>query len=179
DPGGEAKRIMGRIAALGIEIEMVVLTHFHFDHVLAAQEVAECFNAPIAIHRADAAWLKAPPPFFARFAPQPPSLEADELLEEGDLLSVGEGRIQVLHTPGHSPGGISLWSEKDGFVLTGDALFAGGVGRTDLPGSNPQELIRGIRSRLLVLPDETVVYPGHGSASTIGSERTGNPWLRG
>jgi len=178
DPGGEAERIMERVAALGIKADTVVLTHFHFDHVLAAKEVAGRLDAPIAIHRADAAWLKTPPAFFAQFAPQPPSLEADALLEEGDLFRVAGGTIQVLHTPGHSPGGISLWSEVDGFVLTGDALFAGGVGRTDLPGSDPQALIRGIRSRLLVLPDETVVYPGHGPASTIGAERSDNPWLR-
>jgi hydroxyacylglutathione hydrolase len=178
DPGGEAERIMERIASLGIRIGLVVLTHFHFDHVLAAREVADSVKARLAIHRADAAWLKTPPAFFMQFAPQPPSLEADELLEEGDLLRVGGESIRVLHTPGHSPGGISLWSEEDGFVLTGDALFAGGVGRTDLPGSNPRDLIGGIRTRLLVLPDETIVYPGHGPASTIGRERVTNPWLR-
>jgi len=178
DPGGEAERIVGRIDGLGIVAEFVVLTHFHFDHVLAAQAVADRVGAPIAIHRADALLLKEPPALFRQFAPGPSNLQADRLLEEGDLFRVGSGTVQVLHTPGHSPGGISLWSQEGGFVLTGDALFAGGVGRTDLPASSHQELVRGIRTRLLVLPDETIVYPGHGPASTIGAERTGNPWLR-
>lgn len=178
DPGDEGERILQRVATLGIQVAAVVLTHFHFDHVLAAEEVARDSEAHIAIHRADSRWLEESPPLFRQFIPHPPSLRASLLLAEGDELAFGGARLKVLHTPGHSPGGISLWSEAEGLVFTGDALFAGSVGRTDLPGGNHAKLIDGIRTRLLALPDETIVYPGHGPSTTVGAERGGNPWLQ-
>ena len=178
DPGDEGERILQRVGELGIQVATVVLTHFHFDHVLAAEEVARSAEAPIAIHRDDARWLEESPPLFRQFILQPPSLRASLLLAEGDELAFGGARLKVLHTPGHSPGGISLWSEAAGLVFTGDALFAGSVGRTDLPGGDHAELIDGIRTRLLILPDETIVYPGHGPSTTVGAERGGNPWVQ-
>jgi hydroxyacylglutathione hydrolase len=106
-----------------------------------------------------------------------PSIVADQLLRDGDRLSVGDLTVEVLHTPGHSLGGVSLWIETEKVVFSGDALFAEGVGRTDFPGSNGHILLESIRSRLLALPDETVVYPGHGPETTVGHEKRHNPWL--
>jgi len=178
DPGDEAERILRRVADLGIDVAAVVLTHFHFDHVLAAEEVASSVQAPLAIHRADSRWLEEPPALFRQFIPQPPSLRAGLLVEDDGTLAFGTLELRVLHTPGHSPGGISLWCEAAATVFAGDALFAGSVGRSDLPGGDHDALIWGIRERLLVLPDETIVYPGHGPSTTVRAEREGNPWLQ-
>jgi glyoxylase-like metal-dependent hydrolase (beta-lactamase superfamily II) len=103
---------------------------------------------------------------------------ADFYVQQGSLIDAAGIKLQVLHTPGHTPGGISLYSKDDGVVFTGDALFAGSVGRTDFPGGNMNELVAGIKERLFTLPDETVVYPGHGPATTIGQEKAHNPFVR-
>jgi hydroxyacylglutathione hydrolase len=109
----------------------------------------------------------------------PRDLEADCLLRDGDTLSVGRLDAQVLHTPGHSPGGISLWFPTEQKVLCGDLVFRQGVGRSDFPGSNPETLLQSIRQKLYTLPDETTVYPGHGPETTVGYEKRHNPWVRG
>jgi len=178
DPGGDAEDILAAVDELGLRVLSVVLTHFHFDHILAAPEVCQRTGAPLAIHEAGARLLSEPPALFRFFSPHVhQGLRADRLLRDGDVLEVGDLRVQVLHTPGHSPDGISLWAPDEGVVLCGDLLFNEGVGRTDFPGSDAAALVRAVRERLFALSDETEVYPGHGPKTTIGHERVHNPWV--
>ena len=178
DPGADAEEILSATAALEVRVGQIVLTHYHFDHVLAVDVVRRATGASLAIHESEAALLTKPPALFRFFAPQTPQvLVADHLLRDGDRLNVGDLCVEVLHTPGHSPGGISLWIGSEGVVFSGDTLFREGLGRTDFPGGDQGLLLRSIRERLFALPEETIVYPGHGPATTIGYERQHNPWL--
>lgn len=181
DPGGDAPDILAAIQELGLHVGLIVLTHYHFDHLLAVPGVRAATGAPLAIHELEEALVQDPPPLFRLYAPEMPEegVRPDRLLRAGEVLSVGDLRGTVLHTPGHSPGGISLWFEAERLVLTGDALFREGVGRTDFAGSSHEALVRAIRDTLFALPDDTRVYPGHGPPSTIGHERAHNPWVRG
>jgi hydroxyacylglutathione hydrolase len=180
DPGAEARTILKTVRQLGLSISLIVATHAHFDHIDALREVRESVDAQFALHEADQALLSATPPMsvmaslrLAAFEPYP---QPDILLRDGDYLSIGDLRFQVLHTPGHTPGGVCLLGH--GVVFSGDTLFNCGVGRTDFAGGSYERLIESIREKLMVLPDETVVYPGHGPPTTIGDERRGNPFLR-
>jgi len=179
DPGDDAAAILGRVADLGLDIKMLVLTHGHIDHVGALKAVKEATDAEMAIHADDAKSLRGLRGVLQSiivpglFYPLPPPPE--RLLRDGDSLDVGGLHFEVLHTPGHTPGGICLLGE--GVVFSGDTLFNYGIGRTDLPGGSYHRLVESIRSRLLTLPDDTVVYPGHGPETTIGAERAGNPFL--
>jgi len=179
DPGDDAAAILGRVADLGLDIKMLVLTHGHIDHVGALKAVKEATGAEMAIHADDAKSLRGLRGVLQSiivpglFYPLPPPPE--RLLRDGDSLDVGGLHFEVLHTPGHTPGGICLLGE--GVVFSGDTLFNYGIGRTDLPGGSYHRLVESIRSRLLTLPDDTVVYPGHGPETTIGAERAGNPFL--
>jgi glyoxylase-like metal-dependent hydrolase (beta-lactamase superfamily II) len=169
------------VRALNLRVLRIVNTHGHFDHILANKALKEALGAPVAvpvaIHKSDAGMLTNPLASFAfmvgAITPMPP---ADELLQDGQTLTFGDETLTVLHTPGHSPGGISLAGQ--GLVFCGDALFRGSIGRTDFPGANHDLLLRSIRTRLLTLPDSTTVYPGHGPATTIGRERLTNPYLQ-
>ena len=182
DPGGGARKILDEVRRLGLTIKYVVDTHGHFDHTLANGEVMAALKTAqetpplLAIHPADApllplgggaAW------FGVRADPSPP---ADLELKEGDVLTLGKIALEVWHTPGHSPGSVSIVCPAEGVVFDGDVLFNMGIGRTDLPGGDHHALMASIR-RLLTLPDETQVCSGHGPATTIGRERQGNPWL--
>jgi glyoxylase-like metal-dependent hydrolase (beta-lactamase superfamily II) len=177
DPGDEAKRIMNEVKDSGLDIKIIALTHGHIDHVGALKEVKEATGAGVVIHTDDVAILKDK--FLSIFlgirhkSPPPP----DRLLNDGDTVSVGELSFKVIHTPGHTQGGICLLGE--GVLFSGDTLFNYGVGRSDLPGSggNHEQLIDSIKKRLLVLDDDIKVYPGHGPETTIGAERRGNPFL--
>lgn len=178
DPGGDAPDILAAIEELKLTVRCIVLTHFHFDHILAAPEVRERTRAPLAIHELGAPLLAEPPALFRFFSPDiPQGLTADRVLRDGEHLRLGEVDVEVLHTPGHSPDGISLWIAKEKAALSGDLLFNGGVGRTDFPGSDAATLVRSVRERLFPLPDEVAVYPGHGPKTTIGQERRNNPWV--
>jgi len=176
DPGGDAKRILAEVERLGLKIKYVINTHGHFDHTLANQEVVEATGASLAIHSADASMLTqgGGARFFGIIGKASPP--ADVILDEGQVLTLGQIELQVLHTPGHSPGSICLYSEDEGVLFDGDVLFNMGMGRYDLPGGSYRVLMDSIQ-RLLALPDETTVYPGHGPATTIGRERRGNPFL--
>ena len=176
DPGGDGPAILDRVKELGLSIKYIVNTHGHIDHIAANRPVKEGTGAPIAIHELDAEWLVTDQGAYARMlgvqAPGPP---ADVLLHEGDEISFGEEALEVIHTPGHSQGGISLLG--DGVVFCGDTLFAMGVGRVDLPGGSWEVLMDSIKTRLFTLPDETTVYTGHGPTTTIGREKRLNPWF--
>ena len=180
DPGGDETRIAAVLKDLGLAPAALVLTHGHLDHLGAAAALKRSTGAPLAVHRRDAGLLTGSALGFFLPGLAAPAVSPDRLLDDGDTLEAGGLQLQVLYTPGHSPGSICLFlprSGSPGIVFTGDTLFAGGVGRTDFPGGSYEELIRSISSRLLAFPDETVVYPGHGPATTIGEEKKGNPFL--
>jgi hydroxyacylglutathione hydrolase len=176
DPGGDADRILAELRRLHLRVTLIVDTHGHFDHTLANGSLKEATGAPLRIHQADAEMLTDPMKGLSFWAGNSkPGPAADGYLRDGDVVCAGEVRLEVLHTPGHSPGSISL--STAGALFSGDALFQGSIGRTDFPGGDYQTLIRSIRTRLLTLPDETKVYTGHGPNTTIGEERRGNPFL--
>lgn len=175
DPGGDAPVILSQIHALELNIAYIVNTHGHIDHVAANRALKEATGAPLAIHRLDAPWLISPQGGLALLLGVTPGPPADIFLEEGDDIKFGNISLKVLHTPGHTSGGISLLGEGD--IFTGDALFNMGIGRTDLPGGDFKSLIESIRTKLFTLPEETVVYPGHGPATTIGREKRTNPFV--
>jgi glyoxylase-like metal-dependent hydrolase (beta-lactamase superfamily II) len=175
DPGAQGDSILEKVEALGLTIKHIVLTHAHFDHIGALKEVKQATGAEVAVHTNDARILQSRSPmgFMVRMslqAPPPP----DRLLKGGDKITTGGLSLLVLHTPGHSPGSICLLGE--GVVFTGDTLFNFGIGRTDMGGSF-DDIMNSIHTKLLVLPDSTVVYPGHGPQTTIGIERNWNPFL--
>jgi len=178
DPGGDAELILEAVKRLQLQIRLVVNTHGHFDHIMANREVMEATGAPLAIHPDDAGMLTNPLRsfsfFLGEFHPSPP---ASVSLVEGGAVEVGSWSLKVLHTPGHSPGSVSLWQEQQGVVFSGDVLFNMGVGRTDFPGGSMRVLLQSIRDKLFTLPDDTTVYSGHGPKTTIGSERAHNPFL--
>jgi hydroxyacylglutathione hydrolase len=177
DPGGNARDILDTLRREQLRLVAIVATHAHFDHLLALDEIRAATRAPFLLH-ADEASTLANASLGARlfgFAFRSPA-PAERLLREGDAVRFGSLALNVLHTPGHSPGGMCLLHDKSIFV--GDTLFQGGIGRADLPGGDYGTLMRSIRDKLLTLPDDTVVYPGHGDATTIGEERQLNPFLR-
>lgn len=172
DPGGDYEKVKRRIEENGLKVKCIVNTHGHIDHIGANAE----FGVPVWIHRLDADFLRDPAKslsaaFGGLYISPPPS----RLLEDGDEVKFGEISLRVIHTPGHTPGGISL--KYDDIVFTGDTLFCGGVGRTDFPYSSEDLLFESIRERLLIFDDKTVIYPGHGPSSTIGEERRSNPFI--
>jgi hydroxyacylglutathione hydrolase len=178
DPGLESEGIYDVIHNEGLELSAIVNTHGHFDHVCGNAFFKAKTGAPVLIHQEDVAMMRQAAQQALTFGfqvPTPPP--PDRLLAEGDDVVVGESRMDVLHTPGHTPGGICLYG--DGFAFVGDTLFAGSIGRTDLVGGSIEVLLASIRSKLLSLPDETAVYPGHGPPTTIGEERLSNPFLSG
>lgn len=176
DPGDEADRILQKINSEKLSVVSIVNTHCHIDHVGGVDRMKKMTGCPLYIHRAEEPLLKAVGQQALLFglpmmsAPQP-----DSFLEEGDIVQVGAGSLKVLETPGHSPGSISLLGE--GFVIVGDLIFAGSVGRTDLYGGSFEALQRSINDKIMVLDDETIIYCGHGPRTTVGQEKAYNPFL--
>lgn len=179
DPGAEPDNILKTVREQGLEIVLIVATHNHFDHLAALRPVKEATGAEFAIHEADAKFSM--PPEINRMLGEmvggsyesPP--EPDRLLRGGDVIGAGDLKFTVLHTPGHSTGSICLWGQ--GVVFSGDTLFNFGIGRTDIGGGSMAQLMDSLLTKLMALPDPTVVYPGHGPETTIGTERAGNPFL--
>ena len=176
DPGDDAADILKLIREKDLKIKYIVNTHGHFDHIGANNAVKEATGAAILIHEADAQLMASASSHASMFgmktAASPP---ADRFVKEGDVITAGEIALKVVHTPGHSLGGISLLGQ--GVAFTGDSLFAGSIGRTDFPGGDLKTLLRSIKKHLMTLPDDTKVFSGHGPASTIGDERNENPFL--
>ncbi|MGK2906047.1 MAG: MBL fold metallo-hydrolase [Desulfuromonadales bacterium] len=176
DPGDEAKRILHLAKSEGVKISKIVNTHAHFDHIGANQQLVEATGAELMLHAADLPLLQNARNHAKIYGlTVAPSPEPDRLLDQGDSFEVGEHVFRIFHVPGHSPGGICLLS--NGHLFVGDVLFAGSIGRTDLPGGDFDALVSGVREHLLSLPDETIVYPGHGPNTTIGQERRMNPFV--
>ncbi|MFC1906567.1 MBL fold metallo-hydrolase [Chloroflexota bacterium] len=176
DPGGNAGAIMKHINETKLDIKYIVLTHGHIDHIGAVGELKEATGAAFCVHEDESNLVQDRPLSSMVGAHYPVLPSPDRWLRDGDRLDIGELHFEVLHTPGHSPGGISLMGE--GVVFSGDTLFNFGIGRTDFPTGSHSQLMNSIHTRLMTLPDNTVVYPGHGPESTIDAERRGNPWLR-
>jgi hydroxyacylglutathione hydrolase len=187
DPGDEPARILELLAKHELTVKAIVSTHAHIDHVGGLRKMQQATGAPVLMHADDmelyrhldvqAAWI-------GMRTPDPASV--DKFLREGDTLRWGRFEANVLHTPGHTPGSISLYLSpqpqakaglEPGKLLAGDTLFAGSIGRTDLWGGSLEQILRSIHQKLLILPDETIVYPGHGAVTTIGAERASNPFL--
>lgn len=178
DPAAEVDAVVERSRAEGFEVKLIVNTHPHGDHTGGNRRAKELTGAPIAVHRDAAPYLESSlPPGMAAMIGGEPSPPADRLLDDGEVVAIGTVELVVIHTPGHSPGGICL--HGPGAVFTGDVLFVGATGRTDLVGGSTSGLRRAIRERLFTLPDDTVVYPGHDygrtRTSTIGHEKHTNP----
>lgn len=179
DPGAEADTILKTVRQTGLSIAIIVITHAHIDHVGALREVQQNTGAQFAVHEAEKGLaLSAPIRMLTSLGISPVKSppRPDRLLKDGDRIDIGDLSFEVLYTPGHSAGGICL--SGHGVVFSGDTLFNLGVGRTDFPGMSHERLMKSIREKLMVLPDETVVYPGHGPPTTIGDERRGNPFLQ-
>jgi glyoxylase-like metal-dependent hydrolase (beta-lactamase superfamily II) len=176
DPGADPEKIISTIADLELKPVIVINTHGHVDHIGANSDIVQKYSVPLAMHAADTGMLQVSDYIElslllgARNSPAP-----DRLLAEGDEVAVGRTSLRVIHTPGHTPGSIGF--VHGGFLFSGDTLFCGGVGRTDLPGGSWKDLERSIRERILTLPEETVVLPGHGPHTTVEQERSSNPFL--
>jgi len=178
DPGGDEEEILEALKYAELNLKYIIDTHGHFDHVDANQPLKEATGAKIAIHEADAQMLSQPSAEAMFFTGNRVRLsQADLLLKEDDLLSFGTYRLKVLHTPGHTPGGISLVLEGHTYVYVGDLLFAGSIGRTDFPGGSFDDLIQAVRTKIFPLGDQYSVYPGHGPVTTVGQERKYNPFF--
>jgi hydroxyacylglutathione hydrolase len=183
DPGmltsDEEDLLKETIQTLGLKPVRLLQTHLHLDHVFGTGCVADHYGLKPEAHEADLPFIARHKEYARSFgvevAANPPAPEV--FLKDGDEVSFGNTMLQVRHIPGHSPGGIVFYNEKAGVVIAGDALFSGSVGRSDLPGGNHEQLISAIQKQLMTLPDEVLVYPGHGPQTTIGQERNSNPYL--
>jgi len=181
DPGGNEEDILAACQQENLKVKYIINTHGHPDHVCGNERLKKSTGADIVIHAADADFFgqKRIEQFFSQLG-LPASPPADKLVVDGDTLIFGKESLKVIHTPGHTPGGICLYSAPN--LFSGDTLFAGGVGRTDFPGGSTQELLQSIKSNLLALPPDTIVWPGHGyggESSTIAQEKASNPFLTG
>jgi len=180
DPGDDISRVLDIVRRHGLTVKAIVITHAHIDHIGGAQKLKQATGAPVYMNPNDhelqkmldtqAAWLGMP---------SPEAVEIDAPARDGDRLVVGTAEFHVLHTPGHTQGSISLWIPAEGKLVAGDTLFRDSIGRTDLPGGDGRQILRSIHDKLMPLPDETAVFPGHGDSTTIGREKQFNYFLRG
>lgn len=176
DPGSRASDIIRLAEEMKLDIKYILLTHAHIDHICSVDEIRDKLDAKVMIHAADAPALSnGMLNGSVMFADSRTFKEADTLLKDGDSFDVGGMKIDIIHTPGHTPGGICIKIEEN--IFTGDTLFRMSVGRTDLGNGNHKDLINSIKNKLMVLDNDSVVYPGHGESSTIGFEKKNNPFI--
>jgi glyoxylase-like metal-dependent hydrolase (beta-lactamase superfamily II) len=181
DPGGDPDRLRAAVAAAGVELERILLTHGHFDHVGAAARLAAEFGVPLeGPHRDDLFLLQTLPQWCRQFGfPDAEPFVPDRWLGHGDEVRVGEQVLAVRHCPGHTPGHVIFFHAIDRFALVGDVIFRGSIGRTDFPRGDHATLLRAIRDQVWTLGDDVRLYPGHGPTTTVGEERAHNPFLQG
>ncbi|MGB2632925.1 MAG: MBL fold metallo-hydrolase [Candidatus Acidiferrum sp.] len=187
DPGDEVERILGLLGRYKLKVKAIVSTHAHIDHVGGLAKLYQYTGAPVMMHSDDLPLYRGMEVQAAFLGVRPPELvEVHQLLKEGDVLQWGDFLANVLHTPGHTPGSVSLYLPTDGAnttlrqpqLFSGDTLFAGSIGRTDLWGGSFDDMISSLKGKLMQLPDSTIVHPGHGASTTIGHERDSNPFLK-
>ena len=180
DPGGDGEAILREIGRLGASVEKILLTHGHFDHVGAVGLLREKTGAALHIHEADVERMKTAKRQGMLFGLRiPDTPDPDVLVGEGDRVAFATLEFLVVHTPGHTPGCVSYLLETEKMAFVGDLIFAGSIGRTDLPGGDYDTLIRAVREKIFVLPDDTTLFPGHGPATTVGEEKRSNPFFTG
>ncbi len=181
DASFEPRPLIESVRNAGMTPEALILTHTHVDHIAGVREVLAAFpGLPLLVHGLEREWLQDPLLNLSAMGGQSITTpEPNRLLSEGDVLVLGSTTWRVLHTPGHSPGGITLYHEPSATAIVGDSLFSGSIGRTDFPGGDHATLERAIRQKLYTLPDHVAVLPGHGPATTIGREKRSNPYVRG
>ncbi|WP_367416597.1 MBL fold metallo-hydrolase [Snodgrassella alvi] len=180
DVGGESERLLSAVSQNQLKLQAIWLTHGHLDHASGVADLTEQQSVPVlGPHQSDDYWLQALPEITANYGfPVSKPLTPTRWLEDGDELTVGEHKFIVYHIPGHTPGHVVFYSQANNLLIAGDVLFRESIGRTDFPGGNHADLIHGIQSKLLTLPDSTRVLPGHGPMTTIGHEKLHNPYLR-
>ena len=177
DPGDETEKILKLAKNEGMKITRLIATHCHFDHVADANRAMEELGLPLEICPLGKELLGKVGPIAAAFGYAPSKIEAGGYLNEGDMVELGKNKFDILHCPGHSPDSLCFYT--DGTLIGGDVIFQGAVGRTDLPGGSAEDLMESIKTKILPLPDETVIYPGHGPKTILGEERIHNPYING
>jgi glyoxylase-like metal-dependent hydrolase (beta-lactamase superfamily II) len=180
DPGGEIERILAAVGEEDIALEKILLTHAHIDHAGGAADLAERCSLPVeGPHEGDRFWIEQLEEQSRMFGfPPARAFEPDRWLADGDVVTVGDTRLDVLHCPGHTPGHVVFVQMDERIAIVGDVLFKGSIGRSDFPGSDHDALLRSIREKLFPLGDDITFVPGHGPASTFGAERASNPFVR-
>ncbi len=178
DPGDQIEDVLKVVRKHGLQVKQIVITHAHIDHVGGAMKLRRLTGAPILLNQNDYALLRMLDVQAGWIGMEPPeAVQIDHDLADGDTLRAGSLNASVLHTPGHTEGSVCLYFPAQSKLIAGDTLFAGSIGRTDLPGGSFEKILRSLHQRVLALPDETVVVPGHGTVTTIGEERESNPFL--
>jgi hydroxyacylglutathione hydrolase len=178
DPGDDIEDVLALIRKHNLQVKQIVITHAHIDHVGGAMKLRAATGSPILLNQNDLALLKMLDAQATWIGVEPPGkVEIDQNLRQADLVKAGSLTAEVIHTPGHTEGSICLYFPTEKKLVAGDTLFAGSIGRTDLPGGSFEKIIRSLHEKVLALPDETIVVPGHGPLTTIGDERESNPFL--